>query len=286
MTANLVYLVFALGAAAVYFSLPRVGRSHVATGGILAVLALVAWGCVTAFHIAAGGDESAYFYLFAGIALAAGGRVVTHPKPVYCVLYFVVVVVAVAALLVLQGAEFLAVAVVLIYAGAIIVTYVFVIMLAQQRGSPTYDRRAREPFVAVLAGFLLMAAVAGRVVDGGGSVVASAEGARVPVLATGAAETTSVRVRPVSSRAPGAVAGVDDGTSGGGAGRLAAAPGNSEVLGVAVMTTYVVVLEVAGVLLLIAMIGAIAMSRKRVPSEGVSAPAVPLGQVGREVEPF
>ena len=97
--------------------------------------------------------------------MLAASRVITHPKPVYCAIYFVLVVVAVAALLVLQQAEFLAVALIIIYAGAILVTYLFVIMLAHQGGSPTYDRRAREPFLAILAAFVLMAAVAGKAAD-------------------------------------------------------------------------------------------------------------------------
>ncbi len=55
----------------------------------------------------------------------------------------------------------LAAALLIIYAGAILVTYVFVIMLAQQPSAPAWDTEAREPLFAVLAGFLLIAALAG-----------------------------------------------------------------------------------------------------------------------------
>ncbi len=44
----------------------------------------------------------------------------------------------------------------IVYAGAIIVTFLFVIMLAQKEGRAIYDRMARSPFLATLAGFLLM----------------------------------------------------------------------------------------------------------------------------------
>jgi hypothetical protein len=57
-------------------------------------------------------------------------------------------------------------------------------------------------------------------------------------------------------------------------------------MGVVVMTRYVVVLEVAGLLLLIAMIGAIALSRKRIPADTLAAARRPLGEVGKEVKPF
>ncbi len=59
-------------------------------------------------------------------------RVVTHPAPVYSALYFILTVFASAGLFVLLSAGFMAAALVLIYAGAILITYVFVIMLASQ----------------------------------------------------------------------------------------------------------------------------------------------------------
>ena len=52
------------------------------------------------------------------------------------------------------------------------------------------------------------------------------------------------------------------------------------------MTKYVVALEIAGVLLLVAMIGAIALSKKQVPTEGFRPPGKPLGEIGKRVEPF
>ena len=55
-----------------------------------------------------------------------------HPRPVYSAVYFVLVVLATTGLCVLAAAEFLAAALVIVYGGAIMVTYIFVIMLAQQ----------------------------------------------------------------------------------------------------------------------------------------------------------
>lgn len=252
-TVYLLYFVFTLGGAGVYFLLPRGDRSKMAVGAVFGVSALAALLIVLATRIVPADSERAYFYLFSVIALAAATRVITHPRPVYSALYFVLVVLAVAALLVLQQAEFVAIALVIIYAGAILVTYLFVIMLAQQSGSPAYDRRAREPLAAVLCGFVLMAAIAGRAGD----------------LPSPAAATT-VQVSQDASPLQ----------------ESAAPAGNTMQLGALVMTRYVVALEAAGVLLLVSMVGAIALSRKKVPSEGYRTPRKPLGQVGREAAPF
>ena len=71
-----------------------------------------------------------------------------------------------AGMLVMLEAEFMAFAMVIIYAGAILVTYVFVIMLASQSGEALSDRRARSPMAACLSGFLLLSTVSGAVAGG------------------------------------------------------------------------------------------------------------------------
>src|SRR4051794_27075839 len=126
------------------------------------------------------GGMGPYFWVFSAIAVVGALRVVTHPRPVYSALYFVLTVMASAGLFVLMWAEFMAAALVVIYAGAILVTYVFVIMLAQQAaptsggaegattqandkdpgpyaGMAEYDAVSREPVVASAVGFALMA---------------------------------------------------------------------------------------------------------------------------------
>ena len=55
-------------------------------------------------------------------------RVITHPHPVYAALYFILTIIAMAGLILLLSAEFMAFAVIIVYAGAILVTYLFVIM--------------------------------------------------------------------------------------------------------------------------------------------------------------
>ena len=100
------------------------------------------------------------FYLFSGVAIAAAVSTITHHNPIYSALSFAVVTLSVCGLFLLRGAQFLAAATVIIYAGAIVVTFLFIIMLARQSGNASYDRRAREPFLATLAAFLLLGGLA------------------------------------------------------------------------------------------------------------------------------
>src|SRR5439155_20844537 len=108
-------------------SLARVGAVILVAAGLIFAALLVR---LTAG--AAAGGMGPYFWIFSAIAIIGAVRVVTHTKPVYSALYFVLTVFASAGLFLLLWAEFMAAALVLIYAGAILVTYVFVIMLAAE----------------------------------------------------------------------------------------------------------------------------------------------------------
>ncbi|MAW41670.1 MAG: hypothetical protein CMJ30_04560 [Phycisphaerae bacterium] len=105
-----------------------------------------------------------FFLPFALISVISAVQMITTSRPVYAALHFVLVVLASSGLLVTLGAEFLGFAVVIVYAGAILITYMFVLMLAQQAQSPdlederpSYDRFAREPIGGAVVAFLLLA---------------------------------------------------------------------------------------------------------------------------------
>lgn len=212
---NLLIAVLILGACGLFLALPG-GRANRARFGLLGLAAagglLVAW--LVRWLAPA---ENAAFAAGGGlVALLAAVRVITHQKPVYSALYFVLLIVAVAALLLQMEAEFLAAALVIVYAGAILVTYIFVIMLAQQSRAAPYDLRSREPFWGCLAGFVLLAVV-------GGKLFGASAG------------------EPVPARAPGTI----------------------EAVGTPLLTHYVVAIQIVGVVLLAAMVGAIAIARRR-----------------------
>jgi NADH-quinone oxidoreductase subunit J len=127
----------------------------------------------------------------------------------------------VAVLYVALAAEFLAVIQVLVYAGGIVVLYLFVVMLVNLRGNP---EGRMDPRRRARLGFVVSAALLAEV---------------VAILA-------------YSSRRPPDVSGGSD----------LAAQGNTELVGWLLYTDYLVPFEVASVLLLVAMIGAIMLARK------------------------
>ena len=73
--------------------------------------------------------EAAFFYMFTGLMVAAALSVVCHRQPIYSVLSLLVVMLCLASLFVMLGAFFVAALQILLYAGAVLVLFLFVIML-------------------------------------------------------------------------------------------------------------------------------------------------------------
>ncbi|MCH8343441.1 MAG: NADH-quinone oxidoreductase subunit J [Planctomycetes bacterium] len=166
MGPTVLYTASVFGAVAVYLLL-RPGPVPIKVVGTLLGLGAGAWilkeSAVVLSADEAGGAGT-FFVLFSLIAIASAVRMITHHRPLYSALYFVMVVLSSAGLFLLLEAEFMAFALVIVYAGAILVTYLFVLMLAQQTpetddqsGQPEYDRVPREPAAAVVVGFVLFA---------------------------------------------------------------------------------------------------------------------------------
>ncbi|SIO62141.1 NADH-quinone oxidoreductase subunit J [Singulisphaera sp. GP187] len=155
---TLAAVVVVLGAVGTYLLLPhKFGttkpRRMQAVGGGLTALALLLFAL---FWTPPGPFLSGvFFYLFSFTALAGALLTITSRNPIYSALWFAAVVLSTSGLFLLEGAQFLAAGTVIVYAGAIIVTFLFVIMLAQMEGRALYDRSARSPFRATLTCFLL-----------------------------------------------------------------------------------------------------------------------------------
>jgi NADH:ubiquinone oxidoreductase subunit 6 (subunit J) len=147
-----------LGLAAVYLLLPRVRRYPPLWGALLGGLALVlaGWWVIRAEPSL---GETILFYAFSAVAVVAGVLLITLSNPVRAALSFALVVLSTCGLFLLQAAPFLMAATVIIYAGAIVVTFLFVIMLAQQSGLTDADHRSREPLLASVAGFVLLGGI-------------------------------------------------------------------------------------------------------------------------------
>jgi NADH-quinone oxidoreductase subunit J len=162
----LLYSLCALGAIGVGVALPRRGPNPQIIGAVIGALAgglAITVLSIVGFR-ATGELPNIYFYIFSVLALGAALRVITHPKPVYAALYFILSILATAGLFLILSAEFMAFALIIVYAGAILITYLFVIMLATQAPDEAelevlaeYDTEAREPIAATVAGFILLA---------------------------------------------------------------------------------------------------------------------------------
>ena len=246
-------LIFMLGAsAAVGLILLLPGRLESSFRKIGAVL-LIAVAIVFAVVLGkAAAGMNAYFWIFAAVAVFSAVRVITHPRPVYSALYFVMTIMASAGLFVLMWAEFMAAALVIIYGGAILITYVFVIMLASQAapaGSATmaeqladFDANSREPIVASAVGMALLGVLLFLIFDSGGSIRREIAPS-APAMTAAATITTSAAM----SSAPDTSKFIP--------------LGNTQNLGAYLFTNQLVNMELAGLLLTLAMVGAIVIAR-------------------------
>ena len=117
---------------------------------------------------------AAIFYLLGVVILTATGLAITRRQPVHAVLYLIVAFLGTAALFFLLGAPLLAAFVVIIYAGAIMVLVLFVIMLFQR--SPRELKFLSEWGPATLLGVIFLGVAVAMVFkdDGSGIVLQSA----------------------------------------------------------------------------------------------------------------
>ncbi len=267
----------ALGAIGLYLMLPRDRAPLVGLGALLGVLGLAGFflylvrltasAQATTAPSGASAGPPVYFYIFSAIMIASAVAVICQPRPVYAALYFVLLTLAGAGLFVLLQAEFMAIVLIIIYAGAILVTYVFVIMLASQGSvggsavAPSYDRRSAEPFISVLVSFVLVGAILQVLLPVNGRTLATPAApeqmmleslgmAPVPAPA-GPAPNTS----PAAPTAPVLSAAIPEG------------PSNVQLLGASLYSRYSLSLELAGVLLTVALIGAVVIARKGTPAQ-------------------
>ena len=163
------------------------------------------------------------FYAFAAILVFAGVRVVTARNPVHAVLWLVLAFFTAAAHWLMLQAEFLAIVLVLVYVGAVMVLFLFVVMMLDVN----FDSLRRQ-FRSY-----------------------------VPVGATvGALVLIEMALTLVGGR-------VERGAAGSGAAAVAAAGGNTKALGMLVYTEYVYPFEIAAVILLVAIIAAIALTHRK-----------------------
>ncbi len=105
--------------------------------------------------------ETAIFLIFAALAVGSALVVVLHRNPVYSTMSLVVTLVSLAVLFVLLGAPFIAALQVLIYTGAIVVLFLFVLMLLNVGREETATERGTPQKVAAGAGAVILLGMVG-----------------------------------------------------------------------------------------------------------------------------
>lgn len=185
--------------------------------------------------------ESVLFALLAMTATGASVALIASRNPIYSAMFMVVVFVATGVMFVLLAAPFIAAVQVIVYAGAIVVLFLFVISYLSGRSEGLRERRAGVTGLALLLALLLAGELiwaATTVAGGGGLLPAGGAAAAGAAGASGAAAAVAV-------------------------------PGTVESVARLLFADYVVPFEITSVLLLVAMVGAIVLGRRLVrPSAG------------------
>ncbi len=153
-TQKMIALAALLGAAGLWLMLPR----GAARGRLLGALLTAAALGLGAAQLHPLGDSTAagVFAALAGVTLVAALATITFRNPIYCAIWFGMTLTGVSGLFLFIGAEFLAVATLVVYAGAILVTFLFVLMLAQPEGDAPCDRRSWEAMLSAATGAALV----------------------------------------------------------------------------------------------------------------------------------
>jgi len=162
------------------------------------------------------------FYLFAIMVIAAGVLTVTARNPVHSVLWLILAFFNAAGLMVLVGAEFIALLLVIVYVGAVAVLFLFVVMMLDIDFAELRAGFARYAPFGVLLVLVLLAEI---------------------VFATAAWNAGGIdmarAVAPIPAEVP-----------------------NIQALGTVIYTRYLYIFEAAGLVLLVAMIGAIVLTHR------------------------
>jgi NADH-quinone oxidoreductase subunit J len=168
------------------------------------------------------------FYLFAAILVAAGFMVIAARNPVHSVLFLILSFFNAAALFVLMGAEFIALILVIVYVGAVAVLFLFVVMMLDVDFRDLREGYLQYLPIGALVGIILL----------------------IELLLVLGAWVISPEAAGVAAAPTPAFADID----------------NTRALGRVLYTQYVYLFQAAGLVLLVAMIGAIVLTLRHKPN--------------------
>ena len=174
--------------------------------------------------------DSILFYFFAGVAVVSAALMVTRRNAMHSAVFLITTLLATAGIFLQLRAEFLFIAQIILYVGGIMVLFIFVIMLVRLDVELQHIRFRMQKFVAVL--------------------VALALGLEVVAILYSARQLPGQGLFVTGTAAPNALT------------------PNSEKLAESLFSSYLLPFEIASVLLLVAMVGAVVMAKsKRVAEE-------------------
>ena len=169
-----------------------------------------------------------FFYLFAFVAVASAFMVISARNPVHSVLFLILTFFNAAGLFLLTGAEFLAMILLIVYVGAVMVLFLFVVMMLDVDFAELKSGALQYAPIGALVGLILAAELI--VVVGGYSF---------------APELASTVAQPIPDLAE---------------------RSNTAALGDVIYTDYLYFFQIAGLILLVAMIGAIVLTLRHKPN--------------------
>lgn len=190
-----------------------------------------------------------FFWFFAAIVVAGAVGTVAMRQPVHSALFLLLSFMGVGALFVTLAAEFLAAVQILVYAGGIMVLFLFTIMLVNLRRTAGEPYVHRQAGVALLVAALLLAVVGGTIVassrtSGLADAGRPADPARLSTTSITRTVTQDVDGKKVRKEVTEEVA------------------GNSQAVAWSLYRDYLLPFEVASVFLLVAMIGAVVLGKR------------------------
>jgi len=207
--------------------------------------------------------EQILFLVFSALAVITSTGLILFKDPVHSALFLVLTFANIAGVYILLGAEFLAAIQVLVYSGAILVLFLFVMMLLQVRPGPSLNplrffQTGLGPILAIafLVEVVLVVFTSGFVLNGGKTT--DANNTQAAQMQKGMEYSATVDV--VQAAGPITVPG-----------NTLAEPthtvGHTAALGKELYSTYLFPFEVASLILLIAAIGAIVIARRQLEND-------------------
>ncbi|WP_310645882.1 NADH-quinone oxidoreductase subunit J [Limnohabitans sp.] len=195
--------------------------------------------------------QSALFYVFSATMLFAAFRVITARNPVHAALYLVLAFFQASGIWMLLRAEFLSIALVLVYVGAVMVLFLFVVMMLDINIDSIRQGFWKHFPLAATMGAVIALELAAVLL--GGFRISEPQMHAAPSIAVPAAVVASMPVDVVSA-AVGAASAPDVGHV------VVAQASNTKELGVLLYTEYLYPVQIAALILLVALIAAIALT--------------------------